>query len=263
MVLDGSGNVYVTGYTAVPDYSAYVTIKYNPQGQQEWSASYNPPNNISSSAAIAIDHSGNVYVTGTSETFGLGDPDYVTIKYNNSGQQQWIARYNGGSNSDDDATAIAVDGSGNVYVTGHSGIPSGGFATVKYDCSGQQQWVAQYDGPGTPVAIAVDSLGGIYVTGSSAGQYATIKYDNSGQQQWVALYNGSDNGADQPAGMVIDRLGKIYVTGTSWGSRGRPVVLSVYATVKYDNSGQQQWVALYNGPGNGSQGHWRRYRQFW
>jgi len=253
MVVDGSGNVYVTGYTAIPDYSAFVTVKYNPQGHEEWRAGYNPPNGSSSAVAIAVDHSANVYVTGTSGTYGSADSDYVTIKYNNSGEQQWIARYNGGANSNDDATAIAVDGSGNVYVTGRSDIPSGGFATVKYDSSGQQQWVAQYDGPGTPVAIAVDSLGSLYVTGSSAGQYATIKYDNSGQQQWVALYNGSDNGGDQPAGMVIDRLGNVYVTGTSWGPRGVPAGVSAYATVKYDNSGQQQWVALYNGPGNGSQ----------
>ena len=253
MAVDGSGNVYVTGYTEIPDYSAYVTVKYNPQGQEEWSASYNPPNSRSRAAAIAVDHSGDVYVTGTSGPFGSGDSDYVTIKYNNAGQQQWIVRYNGGANSNDYATAIAVDGSGNVYVTGTSSTPSGGFATVKYDSSGQQQWVAQYDGPGTPVAIAAGSLGSIYVTGSSAGQYATIKYDNSGQQQWVALYNGSESGSDQPAGMVIDRLGNVYVTGTSWGPRGAPAGLSAYATVKYDNSGQQQWVALYNGPGNGSQ----------
>lgn len=253
MVVDGCGNVYVTGYTAIPDYSAYVTIKYNSQGQEEWSAHYDPPNCISSAAGIAVDSLGNVYVTGTSQTFGSGDSDYVTIKYNNSGEQQWIARYNGGANSNDDANAIAVDGSGSVYVTGSSSIPSGGFATVKYDSSGQQQWLAQYDGPGTPVTIAVDSLGSVYVTGTSAAQYATIKYDNSGQQQWVALYNGSVNGSDQPAGMVIDRLGNVYVTGTSWGSRAVPAGLSAYATVKYDNSGQQQWVALYHGPGNGSQ----------
>src|SRR5690349_8375920 len=89
MAVDESGNVYVTGYTAIPDYSAFVTVKYNPQGQEEWSAVYNPPNGISSAAAIALDRSGNVHVTGTSGTFGSTDSDYVTIKYNNSGQQQW------------------------------------------------------------------------------------------------------------------------------------------------------------------------------
>src|SRR5882724_5576893 len=44
MVVDSSGNVYVTGYTATPDYSAYVTINYNNQGQEDWRAGYNPPN---------------------------------------------------------------------------------------------------------------------------------------------------------------------------------------------------------------------------
>ena len=259
MAVDGSGNVYVTGYTAIPDYSAYVTIKYNPQGHQEWSVGYNPPNGASSAAAIAIDHSGNVYVTGTSGTYGSADPDYVTIKYDNSGQQQWIAQYNGGVSFDDGATAIAVDASGNVYVTGHSGSLSSDYATIKYDSSGQQQWVARYNGPGNgddyPVAVAVDALGDVYVTGSSPGSgtgtdYATIKYDNAGQQQWVARYVGSGIG-DQPAGMTIDRSGSVYVTGTSWGSRR--ISVSEYATIKYNNSGEQQWVARYNGPGNGSE----------
>jgi hypothetical protein len=68
-------------------------------------------------------------VTGTSETFALGNPDYVTIKYNNSGQQQWIARYDGGANSNDRASAIAVDGSRNIYVTGTSGV-STDYATL-------------------------------------------------------------------------------------------------------------------------------------
>jgi beta-propeller repeat-containing protein len=256
MVVDNSGNVYVTGRTTIPDFSAYVTIKYNPQGQEEWSSTYNPPNCISSAAGIAIDDLGNVYVTGTSQTFGLADADYVTIKYNNSGQQQWIARYNGGPNSSDNAAAIAVDGSGNVYVTGTS---DGDYATVKYDSSGQQQWLMRYNGPGNSsdnaVAIVVDVAGNVYVTGSSVGtgagaDYVTIKYDNSGQQEWVARYSGPGV-ADQPAGMAIDRSGNVYVTGTSWGSRG--ISISECATIKYNNSGKQQWVASYNGPGNGSQ----------
>ena len=258
MVVDGSGNVFVTGYTGAPDHYSYVTIKYNAAGQEEWNVAYNPPNGISFAAAIAIDHSGNVYVTGTSGTFGSGDHDYATIKYSNSGQQLWVARYNGAPNSDDGATAIAVDGSGNVYVTGDSGFPSGDYATVKYDSAGQQQWVVRYNGPGNgddrPVAIATDESGSVYVTGSSLGappgtDYATIKYNNAGQQEWVARYSGPGVG-DEPVGMALDRSGNVYVTGTSWGSRG--ISISEYATIKYNNSGEQKWVARYNEPGNGS-----------
>ena len=75
----------------------------------------------------------NVYVTG--ESYGSGSNyDYATIKYDTSGQQQWVRRYEGSANYDDQATAIAVEGSGSVYVTGRS-YDSGSnydYATIKY-----------------------------------------------------------------------------------------------------------------------------------
>jgi Beta-propeller repeat len=133
IAVDGSLNVYVTGYSSIPDYSAYVTIKYNAYGHEDWVASYSVPGSINSAAAIAVDSSGNVYVTGSSGNFGSGDYDYATIKYNNSGQQQWVARYNGPGDADDHAVAIAVDTLGSVYVTGYS--PGSGtgtdYATIK------------------------------------------------------------------------------------------------------------------------------------
>ncbi len=76
--------------------------------------------------------------------------DYATIKYNSSGVQQWIARYNGPGNYSDYASSIAVDGSGNVYVTGRVLVAATDidYATIKYNSSGVQQWVTRYNGPG-------------------------------------------------------------------------------------------------------------------
>lgn len=83
--------------------------------------------------AIAIDDSGNVYVTGYSYGSGTYN-DYATLKYDASGVQQWVAQYDGRGNSGDYATTIAVDSSGNVYVTGTTTFEDDGwhYTTIKY-----------------------------------------------------------------------------------------------------------------------------------
>jgi len=151
VAVDGSGNVYVTGFSVGPGScnfvcNDYATIKYDASGQQQWVARYNGPANDDDHArAIAVDASGNVYVTGASIGTTWPDYDYATIKYDASGNQLWVARYNGPANGFDSASAIAVDPSGNVYVTGASEGSGTGFdyATIKYDASGNQLWAAR------------------------------------------------------------------------------------------------------------------------
>ena len=84
--------------------------------------------------------------------------------------EKWVARYNGPGNGYDYATAIAVDSSGNIYVTGYSltGWTQGDYATIKYDTKGNQLWVARYPAGyygSEKTAIALDNLNNVYITG--------------------------------------------------------------------------------------------------
>jgi hypothetical protein len=253
IAVDASGSVYVTGESRnLNGFSDYATVKYSLEGQKVWVARYfsRPGNYTDVARAIAVDSLGNAYVTGYSLFYTIANWDYGTIKYNSTGQQQWVSRYNGLGNRDDYAGAITVDNSGNVYVTGNSwgGGTNYDYATVKYNLAGQQQWAVRYDGPvsgfDSAGAIAVDNLGNVYVTGQSFGtnctDYATVKYNSAGLQQWAARYDGPAHDCDTPVGVALDSMGNVYVTGGSTGA---------YATVKYDSSGQEEWVARYDGAG--------------
>ncbi len=221
-----------------------------------WVARYSGitgPNSDDYAYDLAVDASGNVYVTGQSAGFNFNF-DYATIKYDASGAPAWIRRYNGPENSRDAAIALAIDSAGNVYVTGTSGSD---YATIKYDADGNQLWVARYNagasGPlGGARALAVDSSGNVYVTGSSDGSstsfdYATIKYDTHGNMLWIARYNGPGNTRDSARAVAIDNAGNVYVTGTT-GTQPISGQGGDYATIKYDADGNQLWVARYNGP---------------
>ncbi|MGB7054012.1 MAG: SBBP repeat-containing protein [bacterium] len=259
LVVDGAGNVYVTGSSdGVGSLYDYATIKYSSTGVEQWVARYNGPGNGGDEPwAIAIDHSGNVYVTGYSEGSGTGS-DYATIKYDSSGVEQWIARYNGPGNIGDKAGAIVVDDSGNVYVTGYSvGAGTGSdYATIKYNSSGVEQWVARYNSPDSShdssKGIAIDNSGNIFVGGTSRrsktdDDYVVVKYNTLGVEQWVTQYNGTGNYRDGARALVIDSESNVYVTGYSVGLGSD----DDYATVKYNSSGVEQWVARYDGPISG------------
>ena len=244
IAIDSSSNVYVTGYSKGEfTNSDYATIKYTSSGDTAWIKRYDVDNNQDEANAIAVDDSGNCYVTGATKNTN-NDFDYSTIKYTPSGDIAWIRTYDGPANNDDLAYSIAVEESGNVYVTGWSEAPSAiyDYATIKYTPSGDIAWIRRYSGPGNSEdqasAVAVDGSGNVYVTGRSVGSgtdfdYATIKYTPSGDTAWIQRYDGPANSVDKAYAIALDGNGNVYVTGGSYGSGTE----YDYTTIKYSTTG--------------------------
>jgi uncharacterized delta-60 repeat protein len=253
--VDDAGNVYVTGYSysALNGYD-FMTIKYNSTGARQWVARYNGSGNQEDIAhEIAVDNAGNVYVNGYSAG-KTGNHDFLTVKYNSAGIQQWEARYNAEADSSDISYNLAVDGAGNVYVAGTSFGNNGNFdyVTIKYNTAGVEQWTARYNGQGNRDDrvrdLMVDAAGNVYVTGrgfesSGTNDYATVKYDNAGVQQWVARYNSPGNGTDQAFRVIVDGSGNVYVTGYSYFG---PDADNDYVTIKYNSAGKREWLMRFN-----------------
>ncbi|MFN3872465.1 MAG: SBBP repeat-containing protein [Ignavibacterium sp.] len=246
---DEFGNVYVTGQS-VPDGATsgtgyFCTVKYSTDGNFQW-ARYN----LGQSGvgySVKVSASGNVYVSGSaSASTGL---DFITIKYNSSGVEQWAKRYSNGFILQ--PIAMEIDASENVYVTGGDLE----IHTIKYNSAGDSIWASIYTGPqgfSHPNDLAVDEFGNVYVTGRSANaqvtgtEYVIVKYNSAGQELWTARYDGLGNEQFENSSEAIDldAAGNVYVTGKSQGVGD----LGDYATVKYNSAGIEQWAIRYHRP---------------
>lgn len=256
LVLDRFNNVYVTGktYNSITGYDI-ITIKYNSSGSQSWLATYNG-GDFDETKAIKLDNDNNVYITGKSRGISTGF-DYITIKYDSTGTEKWVRKYNGAANDSDEVYSMTIDSNSNVIVTGKSLISPGNYdyVTIKYDSNGNTLWIRNYNGNanGNDVATSIksDSIGNIYVTGYSMGlgtnyDYATIKYGTEGNVKWTAFYNGPASAEDKAYGIEISKNGHIYVTGSSKGI-GTNYDISL---VDYDSLGIQSSLIRYNSYSN-------------
>jgi len=264
MVLDASNNIYVTGRSDsdpsnVISNDDILTMKYNSNGVLLWSSRYNGTGNlIDTGRVIRVAASGNVYVGG--RTSNGSNYDYIVLKYNSTGVQQWANIYNGGSN--DEGLFMEIDAAENVYITGNSdnaGLTNTDIVTLKINSAGVTQWTKRYDGTagGNDLADAIklDSTGNVIVAGTvdtdtqsttSNNDIALLKYDTNGNLSWVGTYNGSANGDDQAFDIETDTSNNIYLTGMVNGTANYD-----YATVKFTAAGLMSNVLTYNGTNNG------------
>jgi len=136
IAVDSAGNAYVTGNHTTDTGLECVTLKYSTTGDLLWTAPFSGPDNDGVLISIALDDSANVYVSGF--VFRGGASDFVTIKYDTNGVEQWNQLYAGPGSSYDGTYAIAVDNNRNVVVAGYS-TGNGtdyDYTTIKYSQSG-------------------------------------------------------------------------------------------------------------------------------
>jgi hypothetical protein len=170
VAVDADSNVYATGEYDVAGTASVLTVKFNSSGTVLWIKPLSSPGTNVRGYGIAVDPSGNVYITGA-----RGDGSNVQIgvfvaKYNTSGVLQWQRTLSGTYSNQ--GQAIAVDASGNCYITG-AGINASVVRNIiiaKYDTSGTllfQRQLTTGDARPEGYGITLDSRGNMYVAGIS------------------------------------------------------------------------------------------------
>jgi len=282
ITIDSRDNVYIAGQAYGPlttsansansgTVDSFVT-KFDSTGQEEWTRQAGPM--VADGALdLTVDTSGNVYVTGfvsgqiDSSATHAGAQDAFVTKLNTDGTLVYNEQY--GTASNDQATAVAVDGAGNVFVAGTTGAngylrkydDSGGTPSLTYD-----QDLGDLGSEYGVTAIALDSAGDVFVAGyTTNAALDTVQTAHSGgtdgfiykiqddtssaTPQWVTYVGTADT--DKIQGLSIDSAtNDMYITGdTTGGFAGEidqtgPVDGFIS---KLDMNGGQDWVHQFGG----------------
>jgi len=275
----GSDSIYITGYASGnldgetnAGGADIVLMKYNSSGTRQWTRLLGTASD-DVGYGVAVDGSGNVYVSGTTEgaldgqTHSGGTYDTFLVKYNSSGTRQWTRLL--GNGTETYAYTVAVDGSGNALVAGHTrGIfdseSNAGMMDIyvaKYNSSGTRQWVrmlgsARFD---YCYGVGTDTSDNVYISGAAYGDFDGLansdgtwmsedvfvaKFNSSGTKQWSRFFGTATN--DVASGLAVDGSGNVYITGNSDGALDGETNAGGHDPylVKYNTSGTRQWTRL-------------------
>jgi Fibronectin type III domain/Beta-propeller repeat/PQQ-like domain len=253
---DAGGNSYVAGYSESREgKDSFVVIKLGPDGAVRWTARYDGSRGgVGGQAdAVTVDAAGNVYAAGFIHdgVMFAQNYDYLVVKFGPDGAQRWAHRYNGPGNVYDFARAIAVDGAGNVYVTGFSHGTGYGYdwATLKLSPTGTLLWERRLSGPANESDDRASELAllpggdlvvaGVTQTGGEQfpdNDVELVAYDPQGTVVWQRRWSDTAISHEFVFDLDVDGSGRIAITGTTQENTS-PYVPPLPLTQRYDGGG--------------------------
>jgi hypothetical protein len=289
IAVDITGNAYITGVvwdsdfpttsgafdtTSNGSYDIFVT-KLNTAGSNLVYSTFFGSSATEQAPKIAIDTAGNAYVVGWTaghiptspgafDTTYSGSDDGFAFKLNATGSALVYSTFLGGS-SPDISSNIAVDNSGNAYITGRTKSSNYYHNTTGYDTTYNGDWdafVCKLNNTGTALVyftflggtsidygerIAIDAANNAYITGFTAStNYPTTpgaydvthngsydiyiaKLDASGTNLIYSTFFGGSN-IEYGEGIALDAAKEIYITGYTQSSTSFPITADAYSS---------------------------------
>jgi hypothetical protein len=251
--VDLIGNIYIAGSIITTQSDANWTISsFSPDSLLRWTINSGTSSVNDFVRGIAIDSLFNLYIVG--DINANGSSDIQLLKMDSAGNELWNTQFSRTGSSIDNSTTLKL-AQNKIHVCGNSTNASGimDYAILQYDANGNLVWSQFYNGVGNnqdySTGITCNLAGDVFVTGYSKNasnnyDFATIKYNSSGVLQWSKTYGNTSGFDDFSNAISADNNGFLYVTGQSWKTSTN----ADYTTIKYDNAGNQRWVAKYDGP---------------
>jgi outer membrane protein assembly factor BamB len=264
MEIDRQGNVFVLGGSwavtrdsgfPLSSERGFVLLKYDSQGKLLWSEHVPEGDAVDLPADLALDDSGNAYITGELNW------EFYVMKFDALGERLWTSTLPDSWNGSQ-GTQVRVDYRGDVVAAGSVNDAVAGnrdFVVAKFDPDGALLWETRYDGPpgkdDDVVTMELGHTGHVHVSGTSsrginyAGQAATtLELDGLGCILWARQYSTPFIKEEVPIKIAVDGRGSSIVTGYS-----SPVVgmtphgpIDIW-TAKYDSRGQLLWSETFDG----------------
>lgn len=257
LVYGADDNIYAAGYvTGSVSGQDFAVVSLDSQGEENWI--YGPSQAYSwddRANAIVYGNDHCIYVAGDTGT-GSTHNDFTIVKLVQSGEEQWVHRYDA-ANSPDEAISLVYGDDDNIYAAGNSVIAGVDHVVHALARTGETLWTWRFDcpecHPARGTGISYGSDGEIYSAGwcqrnGAATDIVLANISATGDSNWELVYNGPAQGRDFTQALVLGEDGNMYIAGSSQEVQGQ----HDFAIMKSTSAGDLEWMYTYASVAGGS-----------